>query len=236
MNEVTDNKNTETTGNARTLNEIRALLRGKGKDYKSYPKHYHEVLGTVYIGKLSSSAYNELESFSMPNDDIAKWTAGQRHDWSQQGRMRVMFKNAIYLESGEKLENEDIEALIKGDYGAENHALMLRCEEVNPERSYIVTEVSRLMLASTYFANVINFIAQNDGASKLVALFGLEEDTNEHQAAREELARLMDIAPVIVSLTRYATDKESEERAKESERIVKETVEETLIQTFGEVK
>lgn len=216
----------------KTLEQIKEKLRQPKTHYKELPHFDHSILGRCYIKKISSKAYCDLEVFEHGTSETQKWPEAHRHKWASQGRLRTFLMEAVVLESGERLDTETAQALIESEEcGADNHQLMLMCEEQNPPRSYLVGEVQALLVSNTYFAQILDVLLRFGGFETLVNLLALDEDDDEHQKAREDLAKLMDAAPGILALLNVR-EIEKAEKQKEQSKEIGEAVSESVVKAL----
>lgn len=141
---------------ATSLDQIKAQLKAPEIPYTECPVHEHGVLGKVYIGKLSTGAYCELESFDNPPPVIQRREPKNQLKWQQEGQLWVFLRSCVYLEDGTHLDDEAIELLLKGNFGAENRKLTDACKKENPPREYMVEEVWSMLQCNAWIITLLD--------------------------------------------------------------------------------
>lgn len=210
---------------ANSLDQIKAKLKAPERPYTEFPAQDHGILGKVYIGKLSTRGYCELEAFTQPTPDVAKWPQAAIVRWVQEGQMRVLFKYCVHLEDGSRLDDETINLLINGNYGEENQKLVDACRRENPPREYMAEEVFTMLQFNAWALTMLE-AAQRAGLwQHVITYLSGQADDPEVKAAAEVLAGLEDALPVFKAMFRIEEAEKADQLKKVSDESANKTAE-----------
>ena len=210
---------------ATSLDQIKAKLKAPDTPYTEYPTHEHSVLGKVYIGKLSTRGYCELEAFAQPTPDVAKWPQASIVRWIQEGQMRVLFKYCVYLEDGSHLDDETITLLINGKYGEDNQRLTEVCRRENPPREYMAEEVFAVLQFNTWAITMLEAAHRAGLWQHVITYLSGKADDPEVKAASEVLASLEEVLPMFKAMFRIEEAEKIDQMKKISDDSANKTAE-----------
>lgn len=206
---------------ATSLDQIKAKLKSPDIPYNECPVHEHSVLGKVYIGKLSTKAYCELEAFEMPTPAVQKWEPKKQLQWQQEGQLRIFLKSCVFLEDGSQLDDEAIELIIKGNFGAENRKLTDACKKNNPPREYLVEEVFAMLQCNAWIITLLDAAVKGGLMEQVNQFLAGKAGDPEVDKAAETLALMEEALPMWKAF--FQMDK------LEAQKIIKEASDESAV-------
>lgn len=181
---------------ATSLDQIKAKLKSPDTPYNECPVHEHSVLGKVYIGKLSTGAYCELEAFDVIPARVAQWEVKKQIEWQKSGKLRVFLRHSVFLEDGSRLDEEAIDLIVKGNFGSENQKLFLKCSEENPPREYLVEEVFAMLQCNAWIITLLDAAVKGGLMEVVNAYLAGKAGDPEVDKAAETLALMEDALPM----------------------------------------
>jgi len=135
------------SGVVSSLSDIKArLAKRRERDLSKLPTHYHEALGTIHIGFLPADGYHAIEAADMRREEFG---IGTDHQWPDEDikkfqdnkRDRAYLKYGVITGDNQRLDNDVVELLLSGDFGAENRKLINAIQKQNPPRENLVDEL-----------------------------------------------------------------------------------------------
>lgn len=180
-----------------SLAEIKARLQErKQRDVSTLPTHFHEALGTVHIGFLSSDGYHDVEVAELRDETVSKWPQEEQLRFVENRRARAYLKHGVVTGDGKKLDSEIIELLLQGDWGAENKKLINAIRKANPPRESL-TEQFRVLLGFNQMTVVLLRILAEAGVLEKARDYMLaEEGSEESKALAADLQKWQDTLEV----------------------------------------
>ena len=181
---TTPTHTTPSATSVRSLDALKAKLKERSTpDLTTAPRFEHKGTGAVFlILPMSNEGYQDIEAVDVPDPKIANWAPADLQKLRDNQRTFRFLRHGCCLEDGSKLDDEAINELMKGPFGAENKALVYEIRKVNPPREVLIQEF-RATIAATRMTLTLFRILKEAGALEKLRDWLLEDGESEKAEA-----------------------------------------------------
>lgn len=183
----------EDQGVVSSLSDIKARLqKRRERDLTKLPKFTHEALGTVHIGFLPADGYHAIEAANMMRDEFG---IGTDHAWSMDDikkfqddkRDRAYLKYGVITGDNKRIDDEIVNLLLSGDYGAENRKLINAIQKQNPPREMLADELRVAFSFDGAACVLLRILSRAGMLDKAAGYLAADDGSAESKALGEEL-------------------------------------------------
>lgn len=181
-----------------TLEEIKSRLQARReRDVTRLPTHHHEALGTVHIAFMPTAGYRDIEAATVsPGGNYESWSVDEKLRYHGERSDRAYLKWGVVTADNQRLDEEIIQSLLNGDYGAENRKLINAIRKQNPPREELVLEFEGMFAFSGMTCVLIRILARAGMLQKIRDYLLAESHSEEAKVLSEDLRKWEETLPV----------------------------------------